>query len=135
MGTSAEEQSGKVIREVPYRDIAPLRARAARETVCLAETTNTVWFMAYDDAGTAVACAGVIRLRGGVVRLKGQWTDPSRRGEGFGKALIEHSIRWAIQNHASLVEVFSVRGRTYAAMGFRTYRRLHNGAEVMRKIL
>ena len=72
-------------------------------------------FAALDAAGAVIGLAGGYRPEGpGDVELVSMWTDPSARGQGVGRALVEGVIAWAEQTGAAKVSLWVTRGNDSA---------------------
>lgn len=122
------------IRAIDYADAQPFASRAAREHVSISPTRNTRWFAAIAQ-DQVVAVAGLLRMRGMAVRIKGVWVDPAARGHGLGAALVAHLIALAQDECAPAIEAYAHNGAFYQSLGFSRCGQLPNGAVRVRKTL
>lgn len=119
---------------MPYREVAPWKAAAARERVSLSDTPATHWFVwrvpppsspsdtdGEDGEGEPVAagCCGLLLLPGAWARIKGVYVPPPYRGQGVGDAMTRALIAWARERYVSVLEVLAYNPGYYERLGWR----------------
>jgi ribosomal protein S18 acetylase RimI-like enzyme len=122
-----------VIEAVPFADVLPYAARAAREHVSVSDTRRTTWHAERLD-GALLGFAGLLEARQ-AWRIKGVWVEPAARGMGIGNRLAHHLIRLAQDGCAPAIEAFAWNPAYYLAFGFVRYGTLPNGAVKLRRTL
>ncbi len=116
-----------MVRQADYSEVAPFKSRAARDHVAIAPTRGTYWFV-YQHENDIVGVEGVIKTPTGG-RLKAVWVKPEFRGRGYGKAMTDAVIDFAVNRLMMCrLEVFADNVRFYEGLGFRRFGVLPNGA-------
>jgi GNAT superfamily N-acetyltransferase len=122
------------IREITFEAARPYASRAAREHVSIANTRDTRWYGGFDEAGTLVGVAGLLKLRS-AVRIKGVWVAPSHRARGLGRAFVDHLIAIGDDECSPAIEAYVWNPVFYEGLGFIQIGNLPNGAVRMKKTL
>jgi predicted GNAT family acetyltransferase len=112
------------IQQISHNQILPLIAAAKRDGVTIRES-DTI-FAAREDCGiVAIGCVRFVGKRR--ARLCGAWTVPKMRGNGYGRALVEHRLQFVdnIPSHQysiRVIDTFAFNTKLYTALGFESLR-------------
>ena len=103
------------IQQISHNQILPLIAAAKRDGVTIRES-DTI-FAAREDCGiVAIGCVRFVGKRR--ARICGAWTVPKMRGNGYGRALVEHRLNKIEESGRRIVDTFAFNPKLYVSLGF-----------------
>ena len=105
------------------KSITPPESKHALDLEGLRVPEVSFWTM--EDNGTIVACGALKLIEGGHGEIKSMRTDPGRRREGLGAAMLQHIISFAVSMDLSRLSLetgssdhFLPARRLYEKFGF-----------------